>query len=53
MGHQPDRCNEASTVIHDPNGKVLASSEVSSGWQRVIPDIFGEQIYNGACGSVR
>jgi hypothetical protein len=26
---------------------------VSSGWQRIIPDTIGEQLYNGACGTVR
>ena len=47
------RMNGASTVTYDSNGKVLSSPEVSSGWQRVIPDTIGEQIYNGACGSAR
>jgi hypothetical protein len=47
------RMNEASTVSYDSNGKVLTSSEVSRGWQRVIPDTIGEQLYNGACGSIR
>jgi tetratricopeptide (TPR) repeat protein len=43
--------NVASTVTYDSNGTVLTSSEVSNGWQRIIPDTIGEQIYNGACGS--
>lgn len=47
------RMNGTSTVTYDFSGKVLSSSEVSSGWQRVIPDTIGEQIYNGACGSLR
>jgi tetratricopeptide (TPR) repeat protein len=47
------RMNAASTVIYDSDGKVLSSSEVGSGWQRIIPDTIGEQIYNGACASVR
>jgi hypothetical protein len=47
------RINGASTVTYDSKGNVLSSSEVSSGWQRVIPDTIGEHIYNGACGSVR
>lgn len=45
--------NVASTVTYDSNGTVLTRSEVSSGWQRIIPDTIGEQIYNGACSSVR
>jgi tetratricopeptide (TPR) repeat protein len=47
------RINGASTVTYDSKGNVLSSSEVSSAWQRVIPDTIGEHIYNGACGSVR
>lgn len=47
------RLNVASTVTYDSSGKALTSSEVSSGWQRVIPDTIGERIYNGACESVR
>ena len=47
------RISRASTVTYDSNGKLLSSSEVSSGWQRVIPDTIGEQIFNGACGNVR
>jgi hypothetical protein len=47
------RMNGASTVTYDSSRKVLTSSEVSGGWQRVIPDTIGEQIYTGACGSVR
>jgi tetratricopeptide (TPR) repeat protein len=47
------RMNAVSTVSYDFNGKVLGSSDVSSGWQRIIPDSIGERIYNGACATVR
>jgi tetratricopeptide (TPR) repeat protein len=42
-----------STVVYDSNGKVLNTSELSSGWQRIVPDTIGEQLYNGACSSSR
>jgi tetratricopeptide (TPR) repeat protein len=45
------RMNRASIVTYDSNDTVLTSSEVSSGWQRIIPDTIGEQFYNGTCGS--
>jgi hypothetical protein len=45
--------NRASLVTYDSNGTVLTSSEVSSGWQQIIPDTIGEQLYNGACRSAR
>src|SRR5205823_3452824 len=44
------RMNRSSIVTYDANGTVLTSSEVSSGWQRIIPDTIGEQLYSGACG---
>jgi|HubBroStandDraft_6_1064221.scaffolds.fasta_scaffold08537_6 tetratricopeptide (TPR) repeat protein len=47
------RMNRASIVTYGSNGTVLANSEVSSGWERIIPDTIGEQLYNGACGSAR
>jgi hypothetical protein len=47
------RMNRASIVTYDSTGAVLTSSEVSSGWQKIIPDTIGEQLYNGACGNVR
>jgi tetratricopeptide (TPR) repeat protein len=45
--------NRASVVTYDSNGTVVTSSEVSSGWQRIIPDTIGEQLYSGACGTSR
>jgi len=39
----------SSEVIYDPNGKLLNSSELTSGWEQIVPDTLGEQLYNGAC----
>lgn len=44
--------NEASSISYGADGKVSSSSEIASGWKRVIPDSVGEQIFNGACSSV-
>jgi tetratricopeptide (TPR) repeat protein len=43
------RLNDTGSVTHDSNGKVVRSSDTSSGWQRIVPDTIGEQFYNGAC----
>ena len=43
------RINETGTIAHDSAGKVVRSSDESSGWQRIIPDTIGERLYNGAC----
>ena len=45
--------NGMSSITYDTNGKVVNSSDVSSGWQRVVPDSIGEQLLNGACSSIR
>jgi tetratricopeptide (TPR) repeat protein len=45
--------NNTSTVVYDSNGKVLKSSEFTSGCQRIVPDTIGEQLYNGACSGRR
>ena len=47
------RMNQTSAVAYDSNGKVANSSDVSSGWQRIVPDTIGEQLYNGACSQAR
>ena len=47
------RISTTSGVTYDPNGKVLNTSEIGSGWQVIIPDTIGEQFYNGACSSSR
>jgi len=38
-------------VTYDSNGTVVNTSELSGGWQSIIPDSIGEQLYNGACSS--
>jgi tetratricopeptide (TPR) repeat protein len=43
------RLNDTGSVTYDSNGKVVRSSDTSSGWQRIVPDTIGEQFYNGAC----
>jgi len=47
------RMNRTSLVTYDSDGTVLTSSEMSSGWQQIVPDTIGEQLYNGACRSAR
>ncbi len=53
MDCNSQRLNITSTVTYDSTGKVLNSSDVSRGWQRVVPDTVGEQLYNGACSGGR
>ena len=38
-----------STVLYSANDEVVGSSESSSGWQRIVPETLGEQLYNGMC----
>lgn len=47
------RINRASIVTYDSAGTVQTSSEESSGWQQIIPDTIGEQLYNGVCGKTQ
>lgn len=43
------RLSSTSSITYDASGNVVSSSDVSSGWQRVVPDSIGEQLLNGAC----
>jgi len=43
------RINHPSSVVYDSDGNVVRRSDESSGWQRIIPDTIGEQLYNGMC----
>jgi tetratricopeptide (TPR) repeat protein len=45
--------NSTSSVTYDSNGKTLNTSEVSSGWQRIVPDTIGERLYDGVCSTAR
>jgi tetratricopeptide (TPR) repeat protein len=47
------RLSSTSMVEYDPRGKVVNSSDVGSGWQRIVPDTIGEQLYNGVCSQTR
>jgi tetratricopeptide (TPR) repeat protein len=42
-----------STIVYDSKGEVLNTSELSSGWHRIVPDSIGEQLYNGMCSTAR
>jgi hypothetical protein len=41
--------NSGAGAIYSADGQIVGSSDVTSGWQSVIPDTRGEQLYNGAC----
>jgi tetratricopeptide (TPR) repeat protein len=45
------RLSSGSEVTYDPDGKVLRTSDLSSGWQQIVPDTIGEQLYSGTCSS--
>lgn len=47
------RINQTSFISYDSTGKVVASSEYSSGWQIIVPDSLGEQLFTGACTSIK
>ena len=44
--------NTISGVVYDSAGKLLQSSDLDTGWQRVVPDSIGEGFYQGACSTV-
>ena len=43
--------DNTSMVAYDPSGTVMNTSELSGGWQSIVPDSIGEQLYNGACSA--
>ena len=45
------RAQNNRVEIFDPNGKLLHSSEFDGGWQQIIPDTIGEQLYAGTCSN--
>jgi tetratricopeptide (TPR) repeat protein len=45
------RLSIGSEVTYGQDNKVVNTSEISGGWQGVVPDTIGEQLYNGACYS--
>jgi len=50
---QSRQLNQTSATTYDAAGKVLMSSDVATGWQTIIPDTVGEQLYLGACAPHR
>ncbi|MGD1023200.1 MAG: surface-adhesin E family protein [Candidatus Sulfotelmatobacter sp.] len=47
------RIESTSRVAYDPDGKVSSSSDLNTGWQQIVPDTIGEQLYVGACSTAR
>ena len=47
------RINLTPSVAYNSEGQVVSSSETSSGWQRIVPDTQGEQLYMGMCSGER
>ncbi len=47
------RINLTPSVAYNSEGQVVSSSETSSGWQRIVPDTQGEQLYMGMCSGQR
>ncbi len=45
------RLNSGSEVTYGANGKLAHSSDLDGGWQQVIPDTIGEQLYSGTCSN--
>lgn len=45
------RLQTTAAIEYDKDDKVLNDTEVSSGWQRVIPETRGERLYNGMCAA--
>lgn len=47
------RVNHASTVVYGDNAEIRSSSELHGGWQSIVPDTIGEQMYICLCASSR
>ena len=45
------RLSSSSEATYDSGGKLVHSSDLGGGWQQIIPDTIGEQLYSGACSS--
>jgi len=41
--------NSNSFQQYDTSGKLIASSDLPTGWKSVVPDTVGEQLYSGFC----
>jgi len=47
------RIRQTSSLAYDSDGKLVSSTEASSGWQQIAPDTVGEHLYNGLCPAAR
>lgn len=47
------RINQTSALVYDSENKLVRSSGLNSGWQRIVPDTMGEQLYDGVCSANR
>ncbi len=45
------RINLTSTAQYDKDEHSLSNSQAISGWQRIVPDTMGEQLYSGMCSA--
>jgi hypothetical protein len=43
------RLSVTATAFYNSDDQLVRSLDVNGGWQRVIPETRGEQLYNGAC----
>lgn len=43
------RIRQTSSVEYDSAGTPLKTLSMGSGWQPIIPDSLGEQLYTGVC----
>jgi tetratricopeptide (TPR) repeat protein len=43
------RISQTSFISYDATGNVANSSDYGGGWQVIVPDTLGEQLFNGAC----
>jgi hypothetical protein len=47
------RLQLTSTTMYDAKGEAVTNVERNNGWQQIIPETQGEQLYNGMCPLVR
>jgi tetratricopeptide (TPR) repeat protein len=44
-----NKINQTAFVSYDASGNVVSRTDRSSGWQVIVPDTLGEQLFDGAC----
>jgi tetratricopeptide (TPR) repeat protein len=47
------RLSSGSAVTYDLDNKLVRSADPNSGWQQIVPDSIGEQLYSGMCSITR